>query len=80
MVTAKRLIGNDLQVVREALCWRPVSAKGTPYLGKVPGEQGIWIAAAHGKWGISLGLGIGKVMTEMLQGKNTSADVSQLAL
>lgn len=80
MVTAKRLIGNDLQVVREALCWRPVSAKGTPYLRKVPGEQGIWIAAAHGKWGISLGLGIGKVMTEMLQGKNTSADVSQLAL
>lgn len=80
MVTAKRLMGNDLQVVREAVCWRPVSARGTPYLGKVPGQQGVWIAAGHGKWGISLGLGTGKVMTEMLQEKNTSADVSKLAL
>lgn len=80
MVTAKRLMGNDLEVLREAVCWRPISARGTPYLGKIQGEQGVWIAAAHGMWGISLSLGTGKVMAEMLQGKKTSADVSKLAL
>lgn len=80
MVTAKRLMGNDLEVLREAVCWRPISARGTPYLGEIQGEQGVWIAAAHGMWGISLSLGTGKVMAEMLQGKKTSADVSKLAL
>lgn len=80
MVTAKRLMGNELEILREAVCWRPVSARGTPYLGKVPGEPGVWIAAAHGMWGISLSLGTGKVMAEMLQGKKTSVDVSRLAL
>ena len=80
MATAKRLMGEDIEIVREGVCWRPLSARGTPYLGKVRGEYGVWIAAGHGAWGISLSLGTGKVMAEMLQGKETSADVSALGL
>lgn len=73
-------MGKDLEVLREAVCWRPISARGTPYLGNIREEQGVWIAAGHGMWGISLSLGTGKVMAELLQGKKTSADVSKLAL
>lgn len=80
MATAKRLMGEELEVLREGVCWRPLSARGTPCLGKIRGKQGVWIAAGHGAWGISLSLGTGKVMAEMLQGKETSADVSALGL
>lgn len=73
-------MGEHLEVVREGVCWRPLSARGTPYLGKIPGQLRLWIAAGHGAWGISLSLGTGKVMAEMMQGKDTSADVSTLGL
>lgn len=78
---------DDLETVREALCFRPVSSTGKPLLGKVhekylggirAGEGGVWIASGHGPWGITLCLGTGLVMTEMLLGKTTSADVTQL--
>ncbi|EXJ90474.1 hypothetical protein A1O1_03577 [Capronia coronata CBS 617.96] len=75
---------DDLETIRESLCFRPVSSTGKPILGKVPekylggvhtGNGGVWIASGHGPWGISLSLGTGLVMTEMLLGKKTSADV-----
>lgn len=41
---------------------------------------GVFIAAGHGPWGISLSLGTGKVVAEMIQGQPLSADVSELAV
>ena len=92
----------DLEVVRTGLCFRPVTDRGTPILGRIAGERlggggrsvgvggrkitggdddyGVWIAAGHGPWGISLSLGTGLVIAEMMQGKKTSADVRGLAL
>jgi glycine/D-amino acid oxidase-like deaminating enzyme len=94
--TAKRVIvagqKDDLEIVRKGLCFRPVTARGTPILGRIPdqdlggiktkrdGEGGVWLAAGHGPWGISMSLGTGKVMAEMIQGKPTSARVSELGL
>ena len=90
--TAKRLLGkddddDDLEILREGLCFRPVSGKGIPIVGKVDDavlgvntEGGVWIAAGHGPWGISLSLGTGKVMSEMVEGRQTSANVRKLAL
>ena len=90
--TAKRLLGkedgdDDLEILREGLCFRPVSGKGVPIIGKVDEgllgvktEGGVWIAAGHGPWGISLSLGTGKVMSEMVEGRQTSANVRTLAL
>ncbi|TEY65670.1 hypothetical protein BOTCAL_0137g00060 [Botryotinia calthae] len=92
--TAKRIFGVDerfeIKVVRKGLCFRPVTKRGTPILAKVVDDNlggmstrknrdgGIWLAAGHGPWGISMSLGTGKVMAEMIQGKPTSADVSRL--
>lgn len=89
--TAKRLLGTkgdgeDLEVVRTALCFRPVTRRGTPILARIPENDvetkgvGVWVAAGHGPWGISLSLGTGKVMAEMIQGRPMSADVSRLGL
>ncbi|TGO54744.1 hypothetical protein BOTNAR_0260g00190 [Botryotinia narcissicola] len=92
--TARRMLGFDesseMEVVRKGLCFRPVTKRGTPILAKVADDNlggtstrndkdgGIWLAAGHGPWGISMSLGTGKIMAEMIQGKPTSADVSKL--
>ncbi|KAL6866748.1 FAD dependent oxidoreductase [Trichoderma novae-zelandiae] len=92
---ARRLIvtpnGGDLEIVREGLCFRPITKRGTPYIARLPedklgedfqvtegGSGGVFIAAGHGPWGISLSLGTGKVVAEMLSGKPLSADISSL--
>ncbi|KAG8166484.1 hypothetical protein KVR01_002173 [Diaporthe batatas] len=95
---AARLLGeggavDDLEVVREGLCFRPVTPYGTPIISRIddvhleegiatrPGaEGGVFLAAGHGPWGISLSLGTGKVLAEMAQGRRISADVSSLML
>lgn len=86
--TARMLLGNDVEVVRTGLCHRPVTNTGRPILGKVPpvdigmeevdGPDSIYVAAGHGPWGITLSLGTGKVMAQMMAGERTSVDVSQL--
>lgn len=92
---ARRLIvtpsGEDLEIVREGLCFRPVTNRGTPYITRLTDEKlgedtslkkgeegGVFIAAGHGPWGISLSLGTGKVVAEMLSGKPLSTDISSL--
>ena len=95
---AKRLLGqdgtdvSDLQVVREGLCFRPVTQRGNPIMCRIPDEKlggietkpgadgGVYIAAGHGPWGISHSLGTGRVMAEMLERQKTSANISALGL
>lgn len=94
--TAKRLLGNqiesteDLEIIREGLCFRPVTSKGVPILAQIQdeklggmntrdcGESGVFLAAGHGPWGISNSLGTGKVMSEIIMGKETSVKVDGL--
>lgn len=77
---------DDLEVLREGLCFRPVSRYGTPIVSKLPedllgGVRGnVFVATGHGPWGISLSLGTGKVVSEMVQGLRCSADVSELGI
>lgn len=84
---------DDLKIVREGLCFRPVTPYGTPIISRIDDEHfggdittrpdadgGVYLAAGHGPWGISLSLGTGKVMAEMVQGRRLSADVSSLMM
>ncbi|KAK4495565.1 hypothetical protein PRZ48_012833 [Zasmidium cellare] len=90
---------SDLEVVREGLCFRPVTRRGVPILTKIRDEQlnaagvgdrgiktlespdgGVYVCAGHGPWGISLGLGTGKVLSELLEGEKLSADVRGLRM
>lgn len=99
---ARKLLGvpggreDELQVVREGLCFRPVTRSGRPVVMRVEegalgdgvgtrgaGEGGVFVGAGHGPWGISLSLGTGKVLAEMVEGKSgweLSASVSVLGL
>ncbi|KAI0340744.1 FAD dependent oxidoreductase [Trametopsis cervina] len=85
--TARSLCGEDVEVVREALCFRPVAPTGRPVVARmheadlgdgVKVAGGVFVATGHGPWGISLGLGTGWVVGEMVLGKETSVDVSVL--
>lgn len=81
---------DDLEIIREGLCFRPVTPPGTPIISRLddkslggistrPGaEGGVFLAAGHGPWGISLSLGTGIVLAEMVQGRTLSADVTSL--
>ncbi|KAH8689871.1 FAD dependent oxidoreductase superfamily [Talaromyces proteolyticus] len=88
---------DDLQVLREGLCFRPLSKTGTPIVSRVKDEYlganiksdhsavgrnigGVFIASGHGPWGISLSLGTGKVVADLIDGVEPSADVSALSL
>lgn len=83
----------DLEILREGLCFRPVTRRGVPIVARVPDEKlgkgigtrkgsdgGVFVGAGHGPWGISHSLGTGKVLAEMLEGKELSADVRWLGL
>ncbi|TBU47224.1 nucleotide-binding domain-containing protein [Dichomitus squalens] len=43
------------------------------------GRGGVFVATGHGPWGIALSLGTGRVVAEMVLGRETSADVEQLS-
>lgn len=92
LAVARALCGEDIELRSQALCFRPVSATGRPIISRMhvadlgdgvkpPGHDGaggVFVATGHGPWGISLSLGTGRVVSEMVLGRATSADVSAL--
>jgi glycine/D-amino acid oxidase-like deaminating enzyme len=85
---AQKLLGDgQVDVVQTGLCHRPVSSSRVPLLTRLTQEQtgaifngGVWVSTGHGPWGISLSLGTGLVLAELVLSKSPSADVSQLGL
>ncbi len=84
---------DDLEIVRKGLCFRPVTPNGRPIITRIPdqklgngmmtrggGEGGVFLSAGHGPWGISLSLGTGKVLAELVEGKDTSASLRGLSM
>jgi glycine/D-amino acid oxidase-like deaminating enzyme len=49
-------------------CARPLSLDGRPLVGRVPGIDGLWVAAGHGPWGISTGPASGRLLADLLDG------------
>lgn len=88
MLGVKGTKGEDLEVVRSGVCFRPVTASGKPIVSgvadgslggvKTGSEGGVFVAAGHGPWGISLSLGTGLVMSDMITGKKTTVNVKGL--
>jgi glycine/D-amino acid oxidase-like deaminating enzyme len=50
-------------------CARPLSADGRPLIGRVPGVEGLWVAAGHGPWGISTGPASGRLIADLVDGR-----------
>ena len=75
----------DLDIVRGSLCHRPVGPSGRPIMSELAAEHaggttGVFVAAGHGPWGISLSLGTGTTMAELILRRELSADISRLGL
>jgi len=51
------------------VCARPLSLDGRPLVGRVPGTEGLWVAAGHGPWGISTGPASGRLLADLLDGR-----------
>lgn len=79
----KKLCGDvDVEVSRSAICFRPITSDGNPFIGRVGVEReglNVWVGAGHGPWGISLSLGTGMVLSELVLGLRTSVDIDKLA-
>ena len=80
--TAHKLLGDDVQIVREGVCWRPVARKGVPIIADLSaeGEEGVIVCAGHGPWGISNSLGSGYCVAKMVEGEDVERYVGQLGL
>ncbi|KAJ9097222.1 hypothetical protein QFC21_004891 [Naganishia friedmannii] len=64
----------------EQACFLPLSHRGTPLIGAVPGVKDVYVASGHSCWGICNAPGTGKVLSELvLEGKAKSANVTALA-
>jgi D-amino-acid dehydrogenase len=50
-------------------CARPLSVDGRPLVGRVPGMDGLWVAAGHGPWGISTGPASGRLIADLIDGR-----------
>lgn len=54
--------------------WRPLSADGLPYIGRVPNLGNAWVATGHGMMGISLAAGTGRMLADLMGGHWPSVD------
>ncbi|CAD6904892.1 unnamed protein product [Tilletia controversa] len=78
-VVAPQVFGPDAEIVVRQACFLPMSeATKNPIINYSP-QHGLGVAAGHTCWGITLSLGTGKVMAELIfDGRAHSADVRAL--
>lgn len=67
-------------IEKEQLCFRPMTERGTPFIGPYGEVDGVYVGTGHGHFGIILGPGTGKVLSEMMLGEELSAEISQFSL
>lgn len=56
--------------------YRPCSADGLPYIGRIKKYKNVVVATGHAMIGLSLGAGTGKLVSELVDEKKTSLDLS----
>lgn len=92
---SSRFVVPDLQVVDQGRSFRPSTRSGLPIIAAVPRtdltdsmrppqsddkQSGIFICSGHGSYGVVLGMGTGKVMSQIVLGQKPDIDVSRFNL
>ncbi len=67
--TASSPASRHAEVVGLRTCARPQSVDGRPLLGEVRDQEGLWVAAGHGPWGISTGPASARIVADALLGR-----------
>ena len=55
--------------------YRPTSADGLPYIGRIKKYKNVVVATGHAMLGLSLGAGTGKLVSELINEQNSSVDL-----
>jgi glycine/D-amino acid oxidase-like deaminating enzyme len=64
----------QLDALRLWTGFRPVSADGQPYLGRVAGRRDVWVAAGHEGLGITTSLGSARLVVDLVLGRRPAID------
>jgi len=64
----------ELQALRVWTGFRPDSLDGLPYIGRVPGRPGLWVAAGHEGLGVTTSLGTARLLVDQLLGRDPALD------
>ena len=56
--------------------WRPMTWDSLPIIGRAPRLENAWLATGHNMLGLSLGPATGRLIAEMVQGRETHIDVA----
>ncbi|MCC6286639.1 MAG: FAD-binding oxidoreductase [Chitinophagaceae bacterium] len=68
----------DIPVPEEKDIWygyRPCSADGLPYIGKIKKYNNVVVATGHAMIGLSTGAGTGKLVSEIVNGEKPAMDI-----
>ncbi|HRO48116.1 FAD-dependent oxidoreductase [Agriterribacter sp.] len=60
--------------------YRPCSADGLPYIGKIKSYSNVVIATGHAMLGLSLGAGTGKLVSEIINEEKSSINLAPFAV
>lgn len=60
--------------------YRPCSADGLPYIGRIKKYENVVIATGHSMLGLSLGAGTGKLVSELISEQTPSIDLAPFAV
>ncbi len=60
--------------------YRPCSADGLPYIGRIKKYNNVTIATGHSMLGLSLGAGTGKLVSEVINNQPASMDMKPFAV
>ncbi|CAD6922975.1 unnamed protein product [Tilletia controversa] len=78
-VVAPQVFGPDAEIVVRQACFLPMSEATKNPIINFSQQHGLGVAAGHTCWGITLSLGTGKVMAELIfDGRAHSADIRAL--
>jgi glycine/D-amino acid oxidase-like deaminating enzyme len=69
----------EARVQSTLVCARPKSFDNRPILGRVPGQDRLWLASGHGGRGMSLGAASGRLMAEAIIAGHDSGIAPQLS-
>jgi glycine/D-amino acid oxidase-like deaminating enzyme len=64
----------QLNALRTWAGLRPVTADGLPYIGRVAGRRGIWVAAGHEGLGVTTAPGTARLLVDLLLGREPAID------
>ncbi|KAM3072010.1 hypothetical protein ACMFMG_008476 [Clarireedia jacksonii] len=96
LVRAKSFVNGEVEVLNVGRAFRPVNESGLPVMARIPdamlskdaiyqdperqGADGVFICWGHGRRGITLGMGSGKLMSQIMKGGGTDIDVSKFGV